>query len=211
MKGLAAGVAAGVGGAVVWALIAYFTGYEIGWIAWGIGAAVGAGVAWGSSGSPAMGVAAVVISVLAILAGKFITVEIILAKELKAANQDMNQQILNDEYVISWLADEAVAVYQEKQIPVNWPEGINPEDATSQADYPADVWQAAAYKWNSMSAAEKEEYRENVRQQAEVNIAAYASDMRKEGFIGSFGIIDIVFFLLAILTAYKIGSKTDTE
>ncbi len=211
MKGLVAGVAAGIGGAVVWALIAYFTGYEIGWIAWGIGAAVGAGVAWGSTGSPAMGITAVVISVLAILAGKFITVEIILAKELKAANQDMNQQVLNEEYVISWLADGVVAVYQEKQIPVNWPEGVNPENAASQADYPADVWQAAASKWNSMSAEEKEEYRENVRQQAEVNIAEYASEMRKEGFIGSFGIIDIVFFLLAIATAYKIGSKTDTE
>lgn len=211
MKGLAAGVAAGVGGAVVWALIAYFTGYEIGWLAWGIGAAVGAAVAWGSRNSPAMGVAAVVISVLAILAGKYITVEIILAKEKQTANQGVAQQILNDEYVISWLADEIISVYQEQGIAVNWPEGVNPEEVSSRADYPADVWQAAAAKWNSMSAEEKEAFRQNVRQQAEANIAMYASGLRKEGFLGSFGVIDIIFFGLAIVTAYKIASRTETE
>lgn len=211
MKGLIAGVAAGVGGAVVWALIAYFTGYEIGWLAWGIGAAVGAAVAWGGKNSPAAGIMAVVISVLAILAGKYITVEIMLAKEKKAANQDMAQQILNDEYVISWLADEVIAVYREQGIAVNWPEGVNPEEVSSRADYPADVWQQAETRWNSMSAAEKEEYRQNVRQQAEANIAVYASGLRKEGFLGSFGVIDIIFFGLAIVTAYKIASRTESE
>ncbi len=112
MKGLVAGVVAGVIGAALWAIIAAVTGYEIGWLAWGIGAAVGAGVAWGSEGSPVTGGMAVAIAVLAILAGKFITMEVITNK-IDSAKDGIYQQLDNEEYLISWLADEAAAGRQK--------------------------------------------------------------------------------------------------
>jgi hypothetical protein len=70
MKGIFAGIIAGIAGALVWAIVAYFTGFEIGWLAWGVGALVGAAVAWGSEGTQTTGVVAVIITVIAIIAGK---------------------------------------------------------------------------------------------------------------------------------------------
>jgi hypothetical protein len=38
-----------------------------------------------------------------------------------------------------------------------------------------------------------------------------AASYREEGFLASFGAIDVLFFILAIVTAYKIGSKSEME
>lgn len=120
MKGLIAGIIAGIAGAALWAGIAAVTGFEIGWLAWGIGAAVGAAVAWGSEGSPVTGGLAVVIAILAIVTGKYITVEIVLAKEMGTANEEIARQMETEEYLISWLADGMVYNLTEAGQTINW-------------------------------------------------------------------------------------------
>ncbi len=112
MKGIIAGVIAGFAGALVWAAIVVFAGFEIGWLAWGIGAAVGGAVAWGSEGTPAMGVAAVVISVLAIAGGKYFSVEMFLANGMDDANQQIAQQLETDEYPANTVARQMQKGYQ---------------------------------------------------------------------------------------------------
>lgn len=209
MKGIIAGVAAGIVGAALWAIIAAATGYEIGWLAWGIGAAVGAGVAWGSEGSPVTGAIAVVIAVLAILAGKYITVEVVLANEMGNVGDEVAQMIENEEYQISWLADQVVYEYQEQGKSVDWPAGVNPEEASSKEDYPPVIWALAEKAWSNMTDDEKEEFKANVRQQVEENIQAYTNSVKADGFFASFGVFDILFAFLAIATAYKVGSKAD--
>jgi phosphate/sulfate permease len=202
MKGIAAGIIAGICGAVVWSLIAALTGFEIGWIAWGIGAAVGAAVAWGSEGSPKYGVIAVIISVISILAGKYIAVEMVLADELKDADQEVNRLIENEEYLISWLADSIIYERMERDEPVAWPAGVDPEQASEEQHYPPEIW-------NDMDEEERDEFKVSVRQQIDTNVKTLASEVKKQGFIESFSVIDIVFFILAVLTAYKMGAKTD--
>ncbi|MEN8127491.1 MAG: hypothetical protein ABFR90_06755 [Planctomycetota bacterium] len=209
MKGIITGVVAGIVGALAWAAIAALTGFEIGWLAWGIGAGVGAAVAWGSEGTPAMGVAAVVISVLAIVGGKYISVEMKLAKGMGAANEQVAAQMETDEYFISWLADIIIVQIEEADVAVAWPEGVNPEDAAAKEHYPPVVWAQAEQTWEDMPPEKKDEFKEEVRQQVEKNIASFTADVRKEGFISSFSFFDVIFFFLAIGTAYKIGSKAD--
>jgi hypothetical protein len=212
MKGIVAGILCGVAGAVLWGVIAAFTGYEIGWIAWGIGALVGAGIAWGMDGGTVPGVLAVVISILAILGGKFVALEMVVGKELKNANSGLSSLIeTNEEYVISWLADEIVIKMEEQGVTVQWPGGEAPETPQAEADYPRDVWAKAKWAWEGMSDEEKQEFKKVVHEQALKNVNEMAASYREEGFLASFGAIDVIFFLLAIVTAYKIGSKSETQ
>ena len=208
MKGLAAGILGGVAGAVLWGLIAAFTGYEIGWIAWGIGALVGAGVAWGTEGGTVPGVMAVVISVLAILGGKFVALEIMMNKEAKEV---VSLADTSEEYLISWLADVMVFRMQEAGQSVSWPAGVDPDNAQKEADYPPEVWAKAKSAWEAMSDEDKQAFKADVQKQVAANLDQLSGEMREKGFIASFGGIDIIFFLLAIATAFKIGSKSQTE
>ena len=209
MKGVVAGVVAGIIGAALWAIIAAVTGFEIGWLAWGIGAGVGAGVAWGSEGSPATGILAVIIAVVAILAGKFISVEIVIAKEMGVANEEIAQQFENDEYLISWLADEVINDYIDEGKNISWPAGVDPDEAAAESDYPPKIWAVAQQKWNAMSDEEKEQHKNDVAEQVRQNMQDYAESVKTDGFLASFGVIDIVFFVLAIGTAYKVGARED--
>ncbi len=211
MKAVAAGIAGGVAGAVLWGIIVAATGFEIGWIAWGIGALVGAGVAWGSAGGAAWGVVAVIISVLSILGGKVVAMEIVLDKEVKSVSADVSSRIDSDpEFVVSWLADAIVVKMDEQGKTINWPQDADPENPQGAGDYPPEVWSQAQSQWDAMDAQKKEEFKETIRRQANDNVKMMANSIKSEGFLASFGPMDIVFFLLAIATAYKIGSKTDT-
>lgn len=209
MKGIIAGVCAGIAGAVLWAVIAAVTGFEIGWLAWGIGAGVGAAVAWGSDCTPATGVLAVVISLLAIVAGKYIAVEIVMHKELGGTNQEIANLMEDEEYLISWLADGIVYNLEEAGQTVTWPAGVDPDDAMAKADYPPAVWAQAEQAWSAMTPDEKTEFKEQVRQQVDASMGEVVAGAKKEGFMASFGLFDALFFFLAIGTAYKIGSNAD--
>ena len=115
----------------------------------------------------------------------------------------------NEEYQISWLADQVVYEYQEQGKSVDWPAGVNPEEASSKEDYPPVIWALAEKAWANMTDDEKEEFKANVQQQVEENIQAYTNSVKADGFFASFGVFDILFAFLAIATAYKVGSKAD--
>jgi hypothetical protein len=212
MKGIIAGVIAGVVGALVWAGIAVSTGYEIGWLAWGIGAAVGAAVAWGSVGSKANGSIAVVIAVVAILGGKFASVEMSISKEVKAANEGISQSIdSDDEIVMNWLAADVAATAKDMGKKMEWPAGVTAETASEKKDYPVEIWALAETAWSQMSEEDKASVRNDIRKLIKAKIDQIASGERGDGFMSSFSPFDIVFFFLAISTAYRIASKEDGE
>ncbi len=209
MKGVIAGVVAGTAGAFAWAIIAAVTGFEIGWLAWGIGAAVGAAVAWGSKGSPSFGVIAAVISILAILGGKYISLEMVLAKEMEKADQKIGQLVESEEYLICWLTVPIVREYEQENKPISWPNGVDPKNAFKKEDYPPEIWNRAEQAWNNMNEDEKAEHKTVVEWQVNSNMKALVTEVKKEGLIKSFRVIDAIFFILAIATAYKIAAKTD--
>ncbi|MBN2474441.1 MAG: hypothetical protein JXB62_07520 [Pirellulales bacterium] len=211
-RGVVGGVIAGLIGAAVWAGISYGTGYEIGWIAWGIGLLVGLGVALGGEEGPLSGLLAVIISVLAILGGKYAAVELVLNREMGDPSQAIEQalaQLDSDEFTISFLADGVIAAREAQGESIAWPPGVNPITAEKESDYPAEIWAQARSQWNDKSREDRETYRaevgEALRKNIEENFGQLRSHISRQGFLSSFGLMDIIFIVLAIVTAFKVA------
>lgn len=92
---------------------------------------------------------------------------------------------------------------------VEWPEGVKPDQASKQADYPPEIWAQAASEWEKMPDAEQEDYRANLAELARQNIDAVFADISKESFLNSFSAMDLLFFGLAVVTAYKIAAPAE--
>ena len=213
--GATGAVIGGAIGAAIWAGIAVGTGYEIGWIAWGVGILAGLGAFLGAKrqGSPAVGGIAVLVAIVALLGGKYATVQLLIDKELGNEQQIIAEEIrrLDDpEVLMSYVADEVVQEYIQADRPVNWPAGVDPDFAYAAGDYPADVWTDAEARWSALSDTERAAYRADLEESIRVNITAglplYRADIAKQGFLNSFSPMDAIFFLLAIVTAFKLGA-----
>jgi hypothetical protein len=208
---IAGGAIAGTIGALVWAGIALFTGYELGWIAWGIGGLVGFGVLVGSAGekSSASGVVAVVLAVLTLLGAKYVTVQMLLGDDTQITEAFVSG-LQDDELVVSYLADDVAAQFADEGRPVNWPAGVDPSQATTRVEYPPDVWAVAQERWNGMSQTEREQFRTELADMVSANVTEAMDVIRGEltqvGFMGSFGPLDLIFFGLAVVTAYKVAA-----
>lgn len=207
LKSLIAGLLAGLVGAAIWTAISFSTGYEIGWIAWGIGGLVGFAVALGGQRGLPAGLAAVVISVLSILGGKYATVELLVDKE-QMIGQAVDR-LENDEFVVSCLADDIIEEQAAQGEAITWPPGVTAEDADEELDYPPEIWSEAASQWDGMSQEERDAYcaelADVIRQNIEENFAIYRAEIVQDGFSARFGPMDIMIILLAVVTAFKIG------
>lgn len=209
--GLIGALVGGAIGAAVWAGITAATGYEIGWIAWGVGFAVGLGAAIGSSGEggPPMGIVAVVVAVGSILAGKFIALEMIVSNELGDVDSQIAADFADDEYVISFLADDIAESWQSQGMELDWPDVPPGADEwyepDSQEDYPANVWEAASTQWNDMGPDGQEQFRTSLTQESTTAFHDSLSMLKGEAYKESFSLFDLLFFGLAIITAYQVG------
>ncbi len=200
------GLVAGAIGAAVWAVIARFTGFEIGWIAWGIGVFVGLGVALGNrgEGSTAAGVLAAAVAIMAVVVGKYLTVRMLVPE--KAALVANAVAALDDpELLVSYLADDVVSELEAQGTPVVWPAGVDPHQAAHKVEYPPEVWTAAQSRWDGMSPEDREAYRRDRRARIELAAAAFHETIARSGFLHAFGLMDLIFFGLAVATAFKIG------
>jgi hypothetical protein len=212
MKSLIFGGLAGLAGAALWAAISYGTGYEVGYVAWAIGGLVGFACAKGSErGGSRVGLTAVVITILSIAAGKYLAVELQVKKQLggvEATFQEEVAKLQNEDYLISYLADDVAAEKQEAGEDLQWPEGVNPEEGgAGPADYPADVWASALEQWEALSPDQQEEFRTVLEGRVREGVEGYYQAVATAGFTGSFGVLDLLFFGLAIATAYRIAAQ----
>ena len=210
------GAVAGTVGALIWAGIAYFTGYELGWIAWAVGGLVGFGVLVGSAGerSNTAGVVAVVVAVVALLGAKYMTVQMLLGNDAEITDAFVSG-LQEDELVISYLADDVAAQFADEGRPVDWPAGVDPSQATTRVEYPPDVWNAAQGRWDNMSHTEREQFRADLTEMVSANVTeamdAIRGELTQVGFMGSFGPLDLIFFGLAVVTAYKVAAGSTAE
>ncbi len=213
MRAVIAGVIGGAIGAVVWAVVAGVTGYEVGWIAWGIGGAVGYAVAFGNrDGSIAptpAGVVAVVLSVLSIVAGKYLTVQFLIPDDSEMVSM-FTAELDDEELLISYVADAIVEERESAGDVVVWAEDVDPDYATTEGEYPADIWSEAESRWTDFSDQARDEFRTGIETEIRTNLEAQLPELRElmgaSGFWGSFGGMDVVFFGLAMVTAFGIGN-----
>ena len=213
MKDVVYGLVAGALGALIWAGVVYFTEYEIGWIAWGVGAMVGFAVALGNEDgrrSPtAAGVLAVAITVVSIVAGKYLAVQTLMPSDEEIVEL-FTADFEREEFVVSYLADDIAVEFEEAGRTVSWPEGSDPSNAASQGDYPPDVWAEAERRWAEWAPEERDDFRTERRAEVAANVEASLPELRamfaSGGFTGSFSPMDLIFFGLAMVTAWGMGS-----
>ncbi|MGD8600327.1 MAG: TerB family tellurite resistance protein [Gemmatimonadota bacterium] len=213
MRAVVGGLVGGAIGAAVWAVVVVLTGYEVGWIAWGVGGLVGFGVAKGNAdggrSSTAAGVLAVVIAALAIVAGKYAGIVTTMPSDDEIVGMFVDR-FDDEEYVVSYVADEVVAEYVQEGRQVDWPAGSDPSQASSRADYPVDVWAEAEARWGMRSEEDRAAYRDSLEAQTVESVQENMPEIRSAvaggGLMGSFAPMDVLFFGLAMVTAFGIGS-----
>lgn len=211
LKWLIAGlVGAGIGGAI-WVAVAYFANYEVGYIAWGIGLLAGLGVRRTMDASeinPGAGVAAVGAAMLMIAMSKYYVAHLA-AKDLVAQfggklwNDPVNH-IAADVFKEKEAAGEAV-VRPEIQMHETDPEG------DPQITFGPEIRAEAQQRWDAMPEPERVKLLEEQRVQGEAVEGAMVAKFRDMAFKASFGPFDLLWFGLAMMTAYKVGRGAESD
>ncbi len=213
--GIFGGGLAGLVGAGVWAGLAYWTDLEVGWITWCIGLVVGWGVAIGGRGAGSQaGLLAVVVAVVCILAGKYLSITMtkegahdrsLIAAQLASTYHD-------DLVVISLIADQIVAEQSDLGKTIEWPSDGDAGQATGEADYLPGIWTQAKKKWDNLLPAEREQYRlhtqgaENTRRTIHESWSQIRDGPKDEADPYGLGLLDVLFFALAVATAFWIAA-----
>lgn len=180
---------AAIGGAI-WCAVAFYSHYESGWIAWGVGGLAGLGAVLGARDSGSFqGLVAMGMSVLGIIAGKFAVFYLVLQPVLAALNEPSEMT-----------RDEVVEIIAAKAVDA---EGISPDDED---------------KWDRAMAAQTSKARDEVAKLSDQQVQergrelagefrdAVQSEMTNVFWQVMFRPLDILFFGLALFTAFRIGN-----
>jgi hypothetical protein len=204
LRGVIGGLIGGIVGAAIWAAITYFTNMEIGWIAIGIGFVVGLGVRVlaGEEVGAGLGVMAALIAVVSIVAGKYAAIELMLARDVA----DETAMAVTAEQFIVENADVVVGEWEADGKTVAWPPGMTIEDAIEESHYPPEIWAEAKSRWDALGAeAQQQQIAEREALMDEFT-DAMMGEIKQAAFKESFAPLDLLFFGLAVVTAFKVGS-----
>jgi phosphate/sulfate permease len=197
---VAGGIAAAIG-AAIWAAIAYYGNVEIGWIAWILGGIVGAAVAAAARDQVgvATGVGAACIALGGVLGGKYAAIRLTL--------EDVVGEVeITEELVISYVADTVAQERLDAGQEIEWPTELGLGEASTQEEYPADLWTDAVARWDNAGPDWQAQQREYVEYVTKENFAAMKDEVSSSALLENLDLLDMVFFLFAVLTAYGIGS-----
>jgi hypothetical protein len=208
------GLGAGLLAALLWAGFSYAADRELGWIAWGVGLIVGLGVRWSVADADGWvpGIIAAVLAVPALLGGKYLAVRFIVERELAQLTvpEELEAELAKVE-----LGKEVVAEYEAKKKPLNWPKKTRLVTSAirgpqSGDEFPLEVWSETCTRWGRLPPAEQEQRRSVAKKHALDNINAAGTRAVDRAFAASFSPYDLLWFLLAIATAFRIGSRLVT-
>ena len=192
------GLVGGSLGGVLWVVITFAVQRQFGIIAWVVGALTGLGVAMaaGRRAGTATGGLAAALAFCVILASKFVLAVLFVnqwAAQL-AAPELREQQILVQEA-------DAIAEEQQKQgVKLNWPRGKSLDNAVELSDFPETVVKQARQNWEKQTPRAKE-IQKNMGHVAQ----AGKGFLITLAFIGSFSLFDLLWFFLAMGSAFRLG------
>jgi len=205
VKGIIGGLIGGVIGAIIWAAIAHFTHREIGIVAWGVGVLVGIGTSMfaGNSVSPLTGAAAALIALGSIAGGKFAVVHAIADK----VKTDIHAKVfIGEEQAIVGIADQLAEEAEKAGKKLDWPKGMNREEASEEQDFPPALWTDAKSRWAAMPPADQESYKKALSEHVHASVDHAIGQAESEAFLSSFTFFDILWAFLAVGSAFKLGS-----
>lgn len=191
MRALLGALLGGVIGAAAWAGVAHFTGYEVGYLAWAIGGLVGF-LTWIASGNQARvenGIMAAVVAAASVAGAKYFLAD-------KYATE------FYEVLAISYDADEAGLEREAGGEALPWPPGVEPDQRLLEEHYPDFVWADGVARFRALTSEEVDARMATV----EAELVGPKSDLVMETFKDGFGALDLLFFGLAIFTAFKVGS-----
>ena len=180
-------------GVLIWVLVGYFTQYEIRWIAWGIGFLVGFGVRYAAylnddEASLGKGVVAAAIAIAAIITAKFIVFMLLVGGSGGDAGHDWASEIPPED------ADAIAERTKDLKLPpgladVDWAEAEKHQPGLPQQDHPSRT---------QLSPEDQRKFEEQLAQLL----------AEKPTFADFFSPWDLLWFGLAVFTAFKIGVGT---
>lgn len=212
------GMIGGVIGATIWAAIAYFTQYEIGYIAIGVGFLVGLGVkiAAGDQISSTTGAVSAGIAILAVLAGKYFTIYLLMQNLVAGFNLDVLPIELNERSMVASLADQIIEEKQAAGETIDYPEmDEEAEEFTLEDQYPADILSAAKEQWNAKTPQEQAALTEARRAELAASMKEFKEQMGGIGNMMAINVfegldpIDYLFIGIAAWTAFSVGGRRE--
>lgn len=211
---LIGGLIGGLVGAAVWVAIGYYANAEVGYVAWGIGLLVGLGVRFaaasdGEEPSPVQGVLAAGIALVAILGAKYLVVDLLVNDVLDGDMALMADDVGANDMIVTY-ADVIVDEKVEAGEALKWPEGKSVEVAEAESDYPPGIWRQAEQRWNALGEEEQqakiEQRKKELSEFGELLGDAFAREAKKQAFFASFTPFDLLWFGLALFTAFSVAN-----
>jgi hypothetical protein len=203
---LIGGIVGGIVGIFIWVEVGYLTHYEIGWIAWGVGGLVGLGVRYAAymfeqEANTVLGFLSAGMAICSIFIAKYI-VFVLFTNNLSSTLD--NLVIPNEEQsFIAEIADQIIEQKTQAGATIQWPSEMNAEEASAKEDYPPQIWQEAEKKWNKLSASERDQRKQDLQNKLES-----IKESLRPNFSDTFRALDLLWFALATITAFKIGIGT---
>jgi hypothetical protein len=201
------GVIGGALGAGAWVAIVHFTGYEVGFVAWGVGLLVGLGSMTMAGGrSTALGaVAAGLIALLAVLGGKAGMAYLQVDQIQTQLGLDGK---LGKEMAITAIAEDVQGEFTAQGRPVDdqWPKGVLKND-DPRAFYSPQVWAEAESRWHALTPSQQM----SMRSRVEHHVNTSPEQLFVAAFLGSFSLYDVLWLVLASMSAFKIASSAGDE
>ncbi len=197
---LAYGLGSGLAAGILWVLADYLLRHELGWFAWVVAACAGLGVrmAAGERNGFAPGFLAVAISLVLIVGSKFavaysctyhIVDNLTVASSSEGAKRLLAIQIALDR-------QKKGQQVGGRSLDHDWAE------TTSLDDFPPEIQNEAEERWQDMSPHEREALKNKLEAVGGKPRLLMATVM----FPRLFGLFDLVWFFLAAVTAFRIGS-----
>ena len=182
-------------GALIWFGIAKATNREIGWVAWGVGIAAGFGMMIGYNGtSVSAGAVAAAIAVAGILLGKWMVFSAVFTQTANEMTQQL-ERLTDDQKVLVVVTHDQL----KKQ-------GLDPDLSTEKQDEAAraEARKIIAKMDAATKAADVKKFSDELK---EVRDQAMARVDRTSLFFKvMFSPIDLVFFVIAIASAFKVAT-----
>jgi len=211
LKFAGAGSCCALLGGAAWLWLAGSFGHEAGYFAWGVGSLVGLGARWAGAGAGCHGHPRTVAVTVALLAALLARYHVAGASLPPPEASILSMVTINEESWISLVADEIVAGEEVVFLPLDWPEGGQPELAMWEEDYPVQVWAAATARWHSFPPEEQQRRIKAHQRMVDEFIDATTARAHRRMFRETFNIGDCLWLVLGCVTAYVVATPPTEE
>jgi hypothetical protein len=195
LRAVVGALVAGTIGSVAWAFLLLEMNTEYGVLAWAVGGLVGLGALLGSGRKirPMNGVIAALVAVLSVFGGKYY-----------AVHDGFTNY--SDELSKSYLADTVAERFMDEGRDFTWPAAGEDGNRTSVAHYPREIWSKAEIRWSQMGEEDQANFKQALRAQAIDRAGNTELEMTTQEIKDGLAFGDITFIILAIVSAFLIGS-----